>query len=165
MTIRKIRRDDNAQVSALIRTILENMGVPKVGTAYADKALDDMYAAYQYPRSFFLVADVQGTIIGCGGIAPLQGGDRNICELQKMYVSPNARRQGIAAKVLEECLSGAKESDFKTCYLETMPYMEAAQKLYLKYGFEYLESPLGNTGHSACSVRMLKKFDHAAKGA
>ena len=30
----------------------------------------------------------------------------------------------------------AKEFGFKQCYLETMPYMTAAQKLYKKNGFK-----------------------------
>jgi putative acetyltransferase len=36
--------------------------------------------------------------------------------------------------------------------------MEAAQKLYNKVGFEYLDKPLGNTGHTSCPVWMLKKL-------
>jgi putative acetyltransferase len=36
--------------------------------------------------------------------------------------------------------------------------MDAAQKLYRKSGFEYLEQQLGNTGHNSCEVWMLKKL-------
>ena len=32
------------------------------------------------------------------------------------------------------------------------------QKLYLNKGFKYINSPLGNTGHNACPVWMLKKL-------
>jgi putative acetyltransferase len=39
-----------------------------------------------------------------------------------------------------------------------MPYMKKAQQLYLKNGFEYLEGPMGNTGHYSCTVWMLKKL-------
>ena len=42
------------------------------------------------------------------------------------------------------------------CYIETMPNMISAQKLYLKKGFEYIDKPMGNTGHTACPVWMLK---------
>ena len=58
--------------------------------------------------------------------------------------------------VLEECYQKAKEFGFSKCYLETMPYMEAAQKLYRKSGFQYLEEPMGCTGHSSCPVWMIK---------
>ena len=47
-------------------------------------------------------------------------------------------------------------NNFTKCYIETMPNMISAQKLYLKKGFEYIDKPIGNTGHTACPVWMLK---------
>ncbi|MBT5417253.1 MAG: GNAT family N-acetyltransferase, partial [Cryomorphaceae bacterium] len=55
-------------------------------------------------------------------------------------------------------LDFAKESGFEKCYIETMPNMVNAQKLYLKKGFKYINGPLGNTCHNACPVWMLKKL-------
>jgi putative acetyltransferase len=37
--------------------------------------------------------------------------------------------------------------------------MLAAQKLYQKVGFTYLDSPIGCTGHTSCPVWMLKQLD------
>jgi putative acetyltransferase len=59
---------------------------------------------------------------------------------------------------MQNCLQKAIEFGFESCYLETMPYMEDAQKLYRKVGFDYICSPLGNTGHTSCPVWMLKKL-------
>ena len=50
----------------------------------------------------------------------------------------------------------AKEQSFELCYLETLPYMKAAQKLYLKTGFSYIDGPMGNTGHTSCNVWLTK---------
>ena len=47
---------------------------------------------------------------------------------------------------------------FEKCYLETMPFMHAAQKLYLKSGFEYICASMGSTGHTSCPVWMLKEL-------
>ena len=58
--------------------------------------------------------------------------------------------------MMEKCLDAARVFGFTRCYLETMPYMTDAQKLYKKYGFEYLDTPMGATGHSSCPVWMLK---------
>ncbi len=44
--IREIEQKDNTQIAAVIRSVLIEMGVPKVGTAYEDKALDIMYETY-----------------------------------------------------------------------------------------------------------------------
>jgi putative acetyltransferase len=75
-----------------------------------------------------------------------------------MYFLPEARGLGLGIELMQKCLAKAKEFGFESCYLETMPYMEAAQKLYNKVGFEYLDKPLGNTGHTSCPVWMLKKL-------
>jgi putative acetyltransferase len=41
-----------------------------------------------------------------------------------------------------------------------MPFMHAAQKLYTKSGFEYLDAPMGCTGHNSCPVWMLKDLQN-----
>lgn len=156
--IREITPDDNAQVAQVIRKVLLEMGVPKVGTAYADKALDDMYKTYNIPKATYFVVEDSGKIIGCAGIAQLDNYEGNVCELQKMYLLEEARGRGLGSKMIMVCLEKAKSYGFEQCYLETMPYMEAAQKLYKKNGFECIDAPMGNTGHYSCPVWMLKKL-------
>ena len=155
MKIRPIAIADNASVAALIRGVLEEHNVPKVGTAYADPQLDYMFEAYEQSRSVYYVVEEEGRIIGGAGISPLENSDVNICELQKMYFLEVARGRGIGEQMIRLCLQKAKEFGFDSCYLETMTDMLAAQKLYKKIGFEYLCNPLGNTGHSSCPVWML----------
>ncbi|MEM8999932.1 MAG: GNAT family N-acetyltransferase [Bacteroidota bacterium] len=154
--LRKIVPDDNPKVARLIKYILEDMKVPKIGTAYADAALDDMYANYNTPKAVYYVIEMEGHITACAGIAPLVGGSDTICELQKMYVAQGYRGRGLASELIQACFQKAREFGFKQCYLETLPYMEAAQILYQKNGFEYIEWPLGHTGHDQCSIYMLK---------
>jgi len=38
--------------------------------------------------------------------------------------------------------------------------MIAAQNLYKKVGFKYIDSPLGNTSHTTCSIWMIKSLIH-----
>ncbi len=158
MVIREIRPEDNGQVAQVVRKVLDDFGVPKVGTAYADKALDDMFSTYNVPKATYFVVEDNGRIFGCAGIAQLENYEGNVCELQKMYVLDELRGKGIGSKLLSVCLDKAREFGFEKCYLETMPYMKAAQKLYQKNGFEYIDAPLGNTGHYACPVWMLKEL-------
>jgi putative acetyltransferase len=153
--IRKIEQKDNAEVAALIRNVLIEHNVPKVGTAYADAALDCMYETYSAANAQYFVVEKDGKLIGGAGIAPLENGPADVCELQKMYFLPEARGTGMGSAMMEQCLAFAKQAGFAQCYLETMPYMEAAQKLYRKSGFGYLDAPMGDTGHSSCPVWML----------
>ena len=156
--IRAIKKEDNQSVAKLIRSVFDEMEIPKVGTAYEDPYLDLMFEEYNKSKSVYFVVENNGEIVGCCGIAPLENGDPTICELQKMYFLPKTRGLGIGSKMMEKCLEEAKRFGFERCYIETMPFMYAAQKLYVKSGFEYLDAPLGSTGHDSCSVWMLKSL-------
>lgn len=156
MIIRKIEKKDNDAVARIVRGVLLELGAPKVGTAYEDPSVDAMYETYQKPNAVFFVVESDEKIIGCAGIAQLDNGEVTICELQKMYFLPEARGLGFGKKMIGLCLENAKALGFKKCYLETMPFMKDAQKLYTKTGFYNLAGPLGNTGHNYCSIWMMK---------
>ena len=156
IVIKEITTADDKQVAMVIRSVLTEFGVPKVGTAYADKTLDCMTETYNKPTSAFFVLEENGRIIGCAGIAQLDNFKGNVCELQKMYFLPEARGRGLGWQMMDICLEKAKEVGFKQCYLETLPYMEDARKLYKKVGFRYLDSRMGDTGHYSCNLWMIK---------
>lgn len=154
--IREIKPGDNEKLANVLRSVLLEHDVPKVGTAYADKALDKMYEAYDEEKASYFVVELDGKLLGGAGIAALAHYDGNVCELQKMYFLEAARGKGIGMKMMQACLDRAREYGFEKCYLETMPNMLAAQKLYKKSGFGYINAPMGNTGHCSCTVWMLK---------
>ncbi|MGA1029669.1 MAG: GNAT family N-acetyltransferase [Flavobacteriaceae bacterium] len=156
MKIRPIRPADNLLLAKVLRTVLLEMGVPKIGTAYADPELDCLFETYQKKRTQYFVIEHNHTLLGGAGIAPLPNAPKGVCELQKMYFLPQARGKGWGYQMIETCLQFAHQNNFDQCYIETMPNMKAAQKLYQQIGFDYLDSPLGNTGHFSCSVWMLK---------
>ena len=154
--IREITPEDNEQVKAVVQSVLVEMGVPKVGTAYEDASLNDMHAEYDEPRKAYFVVEDNERIIGAAGIAPLANYDGSICELQKMYFLPEVRGKGVGGEMMKTCLEFAREQGYEKCYIETMPYMEQARKLYVRSGFETLDGPLGDTGHYNCSVWMIR---------
>lgn len=156
IVIREIQPNDNPKIAQAIRDVLIEFGVPKVGTAYEDKALDAMFETYDRARSMYFVVARGEEILGGAGIAPLQDYDNKVCELQKMYFKPEARGKGLGSKMMQACLDFAKSVGFKQCYLETMPYMDDARVLYKKVGFKAMDSALGNTGHYSCTVWMIK---------
>ncbi|EPR70643.1 putative acetyltransferase YjgM [Winogradskyella psychrotolerans RS-3] len=158
IVIREIEAKDNPKIAKAIRDVLIEMGVPKVGTAYEDEALDCMTETYNEPKKAYFVVERGDDIIGGAGISPLDNYEGNVCELQKMYFMPEARGKGLGSEMMNTCLNFAKQSGFDYCYLETLPYMEDARKLYRKVGFKSLEKPMGNTGHYSCTVWMLKNL-------
>ena len=154
--IREIQPTDNPKVAKVIRDVLIEFGVPKVGTAYEDKATDEMFETYNKPSAAYFVIEHENKIVGGAGFSQLNNFEGKVCEFQKMYFSPIARGKGLGSKLISHCLDLAKQQDFEQCYLETMPYMEAARALYKKNGFSNLDKPMGNTGHYSCNVWMIK---------
>lgn len=158
MIIREIQQKDNEQIADVIRQVFISDDYPKTGTAFADKQLDFMFETYDKPKSIYFVVEIDGRIFGGAGVSQLENSDENICELQKMYFSQEARGKGIGFEMIQKCLTKAKEFGYEKCYLETLPEMLAAQSLYKKVGFEYLCEPMGGTGHTSCPVWMIKSL-------
>ncbi len=160
ITIRDVQEKDNKDLIDLVHQTLAEFGAEKGdGFAMDDDELLDMHASYQLPGMHYFVIEKQGKIYGGAGVAPLDGDNENsYCELRKMYFSPALRGDGLGRVMIDKCIEKAKELGYKGMYLETINAMKIAQKLYLSRGFEYLEQRMGNTGHHACGVFMLKQL-------
>lgn len=160
MYLRRLNAADNAAIAQVIRSVSAEFGLaPSQGFAVADPILDDLYAVYsQDNAAYWVVVDEQNGVIGGGGVSPLKGAE-DILEIQKMYFLPAARGQGFAKQILQQCFAFAEQAGKTQLYLETTANLSQAIGLYEKLGFEYLQQPLGNTGHSAaCEIYMLKNI-------
>ena len=158
--VRTIEEKDNAALASIIRRTLEEFGANHPGTVYYDDTTDALFQLFrQTPRSIYFVAEKNGELLGGGGIFPSPGLPADTCELVKMYLLPQARGLGLGKKIIEQCIAFAKEEGCKNIYIETMPELQQAMKTYEKFGFAYLKGPMGNTGHTGCSLWMLLKLN------
>ena len=161
LSLRKIERSDNAAVARVIRTVMPEFGAVGPGFSIEDPEVDAMFESYRHDRAAFYVLTKAGKVVGCGGVAPLESGDADTCELKKMYFLEEARGYG-AGKVLGELLiQEAQALGFRRIYIETLERMEAANELYRKLGFHRIESSLGNTGHCGCDTYYLLDLPEA----
>jgi len=149
-SIRTIRPEDDAAVAAIIRTVMPEFGAKGPGFAINDPEVDAMCAAYSGARSVYFVVEIDGRVVGGGGVAPLTGGDADTCELRKMYFLAELRGRGVGRAMLVKCLDAARERGFKRVYLETLTGMDAAKHLYESVGFRPRACALGATGHFSC---------------
>ena len=156
MRIREIQFNDNSQIESVIKSTFIELQLPLTGTVYEDIETAKMFESYQENKAVYFVVEANGQVKGGAGIKALTDDEVSVCELQKMYLSHDMRGNGYSKKLLEICLEAAKQMGYKQCYLETLSELKTAQKLYKQYGFEYLETSMGNTGHSSCGVRMIK---------
>ena len=154
--IREIQQTDNPFLSKIVKDTLAEFGANHPNTVYYDPTTDTLYELFQKEKAKYFVAVVNGKIVGGGGIYPTDGLDTDTCELVKMYLLPEARGLGLGKTLIEKCIATAKESGFKKIYLETMPELKQALNVYAKFGFDYLKGPMGNSGHTGCSLWMLR---------
>ena len=158
--IREVQEKDNPIIKSLVIETLREFGAKGPGFASSDEELKNMYSAYQANNKKFYVVELDGKVLGCGGVAPLDGEENSgICELRKMYFDKKLRGRGAGKQLIDLCIKTAQDIGFHTMYLETIPEMKIAQNLYKSRGFEYLCSSKGNTCHSACQVFMKKTLD------
>lgn len=80
----------------------------------------------------FLCAESNGEIIGYGGMYTVldEGYVTNIA------VRVDYRKKGVACRIVEGLIDGAKEKGLSFVSLEVRESNEAARNLYFKYGFE-----------------------------
>ena len=154
-TLRPIATDDDTVMASIIRAVMPEFGATGEGFAINDPEVDWMSRAYAGPRAAYFVIERGGEVRGGGGVAALEGGPTDVCELRKMYFLPALRGLGAGAALMQRCLDAARERGFRRCYLETLCGMTDARRLYERSGFRLIDAPMGATGHGGCNTFYL----------
>ena len=158
MLIREMKKEDNAKVKEIIQNSLKSLGLAIPGSAYFDPQLGDLHQYYHdLKHANYWVVEMEGEVVGGVGIAPFNEHDK-VCELQKLYLSPQAQGLGLSTKLMETALSFASNY-YEKCYLETMHELKTACILYEKFGFTLLPQPLPGSEHSAMDAWYLKDLN------
>lgn len=158
INIRLIKESDNVELAKVIRTSLEEYGENKPGTVYTDPTTDDLYSLFQAQNSCYFVAEDQGKIIGGCGIFPTKGLPAGYGELVKLYLDKNYRGIGLGKELMEKSFEASKEMNYTHLYLESIPALNQAVYLYEKMGFEKIDHRIGDSGHFACDLWMVKEL-------
>lgn len=70
-------------------------------------------------------------------------------EVKRLFVRPEYRGNGIASALVKRIIEDARNIGYKELYLDTLPELESAVKLYKSFGFEetgqYNDSPVDKT--------------------
>lgn len=160
MNIRKVKQEDNAQLAQTIRAVFDEFDAPKSGSVYSDPATNHLHEVFQEDKSVLWIAESNGKLLGSCGIYPTEGLPEGYAELVKFYLSSEARGKGIGKKLLERSIESAKQSGYNTIYIESFPHFANAVRMYEKLGFVHIDHPLGNSGHTACTIWMVKEIEH-----
>ena len=153
---RKIQTKDNSEIAKIIRTALEEYDEAKPGTVYTDPTTDALFELFSTPKSGYFIAELNGEILGGCGIFPTLNLPDGYAELVKIYLKKEFRGMGIGRELMNRSIDFAKETGYTHLYLESFPSLKEAIQLYQKMDFKMISEPLGDSGHFACDVWMVK---------
>lgn len=156
MNIRNIKNDDDAFIAEIIRANFRLYDLAKPGTAYFDPELDHLSNYYNATamREYFILTDDEGKVLGGGGFGECTVFDET-AEMQKLYLSEEAKGKGYGRELIERIEKEALEHGYKQLYIETHTVLATAIKVYEHMGYSRIEKP-ANINHSAMNCFMVK---------
>ncbi len=119
--------------------------------AYLAEVTPDMV---DRPQGAFVVARLDGQVVGCGAVKPLHG-QAGTAEVKRMYMAPNARRRGVSRAILTRLEEIAAELGYRSLRLETGTQQPEAVALYESAGWHRVE-PYGRYRESPWSICLAK---------
>lgn len=108
------------------------------------KEVEDPLSKYGDPKGALFLAYFNNEPAGCIALQPIKL--EHACEMKRLYVRPNFRKEGLATLLVETLIDRAKELGYKKMVLDTLDKLVPAIKLYRHYGFDettpYYQNPL-----------------------
>ena len=108
-----------------------------------DEEVAHLEKKYGPPGGRLYLAYVDSQAAGCIGMRKL---DEENCEMKRLYVKPEFRRNGLGKILVDRIISDAKKEGYRHILLDTLPFLESALKMYKAYGFYeipcYNDSPM-----------------------
>ena len=110
-----------------------------------EREIEDLPVKYAPPQSMLLIVYEGDVPAACAGIKYF---DPGICELKRMYVRPAFRNRGLGRQLCELMFQEAQQRGYEKMYLDTMPGLASAVRMYRGFGFyeiaKYYPNPVEN---------------------
>ena len=106
------------------------------------------------PDGVFVVARLDGSPVGCGGLRRF---DARSAEIKRMYTDPSVRSRGVARRVLDALFDQARAIGYTRVVLETGTLQPHAIALYRSAGFRSMPC-YGHYVHDPYSVCFEKEL-------
>jgi len=149
ITLRELAPGDSSGVVDTVKEVFDEYSF----TWEEDGYHSDLYDLERYldkSQSDFWVAELEGEIVGCGGICYFETVTHEVgkvatfegtlriggcsCEIVRMYVRPKARRMGIGGAIHEKIIEQMKSRNHENCEIWSDKRFKEAHLLYQKFG-------------------------------
>jgi ribosomal protein S18 acetylase RimI-like enzyme len=97
-----------------------------------DAELRGLPGEYAPPDGLLVVAWSDEKAAGCVAMRRVS---IDVCEMKRLYVRPEYRAIGLGRTLAQHLISRAKAAGYREMYLDTLPSMSDAQRLYERLGF------------------------------
>jgi putative acetyltransferase len=132
-------------VRVLFEEYQQGLGIDLSFQGFATE-LETLPGEYAPPRGRLLLARDSDAIAGCIAMRPLTS---ETCEMKRLYVRPQSRAGGVGRLLAERLIAEARALGYRHMYLDTLPAMAGAQRLYDSLGFKdipaYRHNPIAGT--------------------
>ena len=98
-----------------------------------DEELQILPIMYGPPQGELWLLGKEPEWVGCAALRRLSP---QVCELKRMFIVPAYRGQGWADKMMIQALETARHLGYTYMRLDSLRRLEAAVRLYRRYGFE-----------------------------
>ncbi|MEL6437863.1 MAG: GNAT family N-acetyltransferase [Cyanobacteria bacterium J06621_8] len=150
--IRDWRQGDREAAARVIRTVLEEYGLPWQ-PASADRDVIEVESAYLDIGGEFWVIEQGKTVVGTAAYQPISR-SKNAVEIRKMYLLPEVRGLGLGRYLLEQLEKAIAIKDYQEIWVETASVLKEAVKLYELNGYQ----PAAGVETERCDLVYLKQL-------
>jgi len=96
----------------------------------------DFIDNYKPERERCIIAEMNGEIVGSAVV--VQNSD-TVAQLRLLLVEPKARRLGLGSRLVQECITFARQAGYQKLILWTNNVLEDARRIYARAGFKLVK--------------------------
>ena len=120
---------------AVIAIWREYVAFPKADLSFQsfEAEFADLPGKYAPPTGCVLLAWNVSRVVGCIAMRKV---DREICEMKRLYVRPEAQGARLGRQLIERLITEARNAGYAEMRLDVLAEFSAARHLYEKLGFK-----------------------------
>src|SRR5262245_38992823 len=129
------QESDRAEVVALMREYWAYLRVPLCFQGFEGE-IADLPGEYVAPGGGMILARDAGSgaLVGCVALRSVKG-TPDMCEMKRLYVREAGRGTGLGRTLAMAIMAEGRRLGYRRMFLDTLPFLTAAQALYRSLGF------------------------------